>query len=81
MRNYKKKTDRGEVPYNIWLQAVRAVKKENYKISVAARRFGVNSNTLRRYVKKFSPEEIEGNSAKKLNSHTGYSSVNQVKKN
>lgn len=53
MRNYKKKTNRGETSKEIILAAVKEVAENQRSIRPVAEEYGINFMTLQRYVKKF----------------------------
>ena len=54
MRNYKRKTNRGNTPDHIWLEAIRAVQNKTLTQKDAANVYNVNVRTLQRYLKKVS---------------------------
>ena len=60
MRNFKKKTDRGQTPADVILRAARSVKNNGQSIRSAAVEFGVNYRTLARYCQKVSVEDLTG---------------------
>lgn len=53
MRNYKKKTNRGETPKDVILAAVKEVAENQRSIRPVAEEYGINFMTLQRYVKKY----------------------------
>ena len=56
MRNYIRKTHRGEIDSDMVRSAVKMVTEENFKIPQVANNFGINKRSLARYVKKFSAD-------------------------
>ncbi|KZS20528.1 Uncharacterized protein APZ42_012762 [Daphnia magna] len=53
MRTYVKKTNRGEIPKDIWMLAIKAIVENGMNISQAAREYNVPPKSLARNVKKY----------------------------
>ncbi|XP_045036636.1 uncharacterized protein LOC116933790 [Daphnia magna] len=53
MRTYVKKTNRGEIPKDIWMLAIKAIVENGMNISQAAREYNVPPKSLSRNVKKY----------------------------
>lgn len=61
MRNYKKKTNRGEVPKEVYVAAAREIMEENKHLRPVADKYGINFMTLQRYVKRCRNFKVTGN--------------------
>lgn len=79
MRNYKKKSQKGQTPPDIMLRAVRAVKRDGHSLRETSRDFGIPVMTLRRYCQKFSFDEINAPGVNVPTTVVGYIAVRQVK--
>lgn len=78
MREYKRKTTRGEIPPDLMLQAAREVKLQHKSIRSVAREYDIPDRTLTRFCAKISQQEIAGqNPVPKTN--TGYAKHRQVR--
>ena len=62
LRNYTKKSERGNAKPNEMLSTVRHINSTGESIRKTAENFGNNYKTLSRYIKKFSDEEIKEDS-------------------
>lgn len=81
MRVYVKKTNRGEIPPDKWILAIKAVVESGMSVAQAAREYDVPRKSLLRNVKKYSSNQ---NSLDKVPGHNktilhGYSKHKQVK--
>lgn len=61
MRNYKKKTNRGEVPKEVYVAAAKEIMEENKHLRPVADKYGINFMTLQRYVKRCQNFKATGN--------------------
>lgn len=52
MRNYKKKTQRGTIPEDVYIRASKEVLENKKSLRTVAADYGVNFMTLQRYCKK-----------------------------
>lgn len=77
MRNFKRKSGKGNTPPDVMLRAVREIKLNNKSIRGTARDFDIPEATLRRFCKKFTHEEITGN-APEPTTNVGYFRNRQV---
>lgn len=53
MRNYKKKTDRGNTPKETYIEAAKEVLIGSCSLRKAAQKYNINFMTLQRFCKRF----------------------------
>lgn len=78
VRNFTKKTNRGEVTSDVMLRAARYVFRDHKSIRQAAKEFNINYRTLARYCKKFPPAELNDNEKTLPSIPVGYQKNRQV---
>ena len=61
VRTYIKKTDRGQIPENVFRQAADEVTSNQYSLRKAAEKYDINFMTLQRYIKKKSKPNLGKN--------------------
>ncbi|KAB0790097.1 hypothetical protein PPYR_15584 [Photinus pyralis] len=74
VRDYKRKTDRGNTPAEVFQSAAHAITQENLSIRNAAERYNIIFMTLHRYVKRSRLQENNDGGA----THVGYTSHRKI---